>query len=77
MKLSAAPGELWSVVVEEWRTRTVFGKALYPFWLVFSALEWITFLSFILILAVAGQLVAVFDEDSSIDRVLPKVYKDE
>ncbi len=76
-KLSRLPGELWTLVVEEWRARTVYGKAFFPFWLVSSTLDWIAVLSFMLLIATASVLVDALDGNSNSGRVLPEVYKDE
>lgn len=50
--------EYWKLAaVDEWRSRTAFGKLLYPVWLLGAVLTWVAALSVLLVLSIPFAIV--------------------
>lgn len=74
------PPELIRAAVAEWRSRTKFGKVLYPIWFFENLLlliGWVLFGGFLIL---AGKVIHPEPKDSESSRLsipTPEVYKDE
>lgn len=69
---------MWGMMRDEWNSRTWWGKALYPLWLVDSAVQWIAFLAFFAFLTTAAWFLRLFNSDrEKSGSVLPEVYKND
>ncbi len=65
--------------VDEWRQRTLLGKALYPIWFAVSAIELFTAICFFGFLATVGWVIQGFERSSNPDRepsANSLIYKD-
>jgi len=72
------PGELCTLMSDEWNRRTRWGKLVYPLWLLGSAIHWVSFFSFMGLLIGAFRLADLFRGSvGDTDSIPPKVYKDE
>jgi hypothetical protein len=81
-QLRRLPVEMVGWCIGEWRSRTVWGKILYPLWLVQAAFMWVALALFfgplILFKVFSDGVDFVIDRTiSAVGKATPDVYKDE
>jgi hypothetical protein len=69
--------ELFALVIEEWESRTVYGKVFFPYWLLVSTLMWTAVLSIVFLVRVARWYIDVLGGGADRQGLLPEVYKDD
>jgi len=70
---------MWrEAIVDEWKSRTPFGKIGFPVWLLLSSVEWIAAAGLLAFIILAGNLVqAAKGSGSGRKRWMPDVYKND
>jgi hypothetical protein len=64
------------IVVNEWRSRTAYGKLWFPVWFVRSLFIWLIVLSILIPVAAFAHAVRLFEESSREELSLtPDVYR--
>lgn len=82
MSLSTILRELAAAAVEairdEWNSRTTYGKAWFPVWLLWSVYRWTVVLFILALIAVAVRIVTVLDSaERTGESLTPNTHKDE
>jgi len=66
--------DLREILVNEWQSRTAYGKLWYPVWLLMSVLWWMSFLMFF---ALAWWVFTLIEAVDTPKGVKPAIYKQE
>jgi len=73
-QLRSLPREWKRLMLNEWTSRTLFGKLFYPFWLSESAFQWSVFICVLLLVEFVSLSVPVGDW---VGQKAPSTHKDD
>lgn len=73
-QLRDAPAMFWGMIVDEWESRTTYGRLWFPLWLLLSTFQW---------LLVGGIVTLVYEWDKLLSegwkhgrRLTPRIYEE-
>jgi hypothetical protein len=73
-QLRSLPREWKRLMLNEWNSRTSFGKLFYPFWLFESAFQWSVFIGVFLLVEFVSLSVSAGDW---FEQKVPSTHKDD